>query len=60
MKFCTGIYVVEQKQAINAERQVIQKKVVYQKYLECDHSDKIFKFLSWLFGHVERTARLER
>ena len=21
---------------------------------------KIFKFLSWLFGHVEKTARLER
>ena len=21
---------------------------------------KIFRFLSWLFGHVEKTARLER
>ena len=21
---------------------------------------KIFKFLSWLFGHVEKTVRLER
>ena len=21
---------------------------------------KIFKFLSWLFGHVEKTGRLER
>ena len=21
---------------------------------------KIFKFLSWLFGHVEKAARLER
>ena len=21
---------------------------------------KIFKFLSWLFGHVEKTAQLER
>ena len=21
---------------------------------------KVFKFLSWLFGHVEKTARIER
>ena len=21
---------------------------------------EIFKFLSWLFGHIEKTARLER
>ena len=40
LKLCKGVYVVEQKQAINVERQVIQKKVFYQKYLEFDHSDR--------------------
>ena len=40
LKLCKGVYVVEQKQAINVERQVIQKKVFCQKYLECDHSDR--------------------
>ena len=43
LKLCKGIHVVEQKhkkQAIKVERQVIQKKVFYQKYLECDHSDR--------------------
>ena len=40
LKLCKGVYVAEQKQAINVERQVIQKKVFCQKYLECDHSDR--------------------
>ena len=40
LKLCKGIHVVQQKQAIKVERQVIQKKVFYQKYLECDHSDR--------------------
>ena len=40
LKLCKGVYVVEQKQAINVERQVIQKKIFYQKYLESDHSDR--------------------
>ena len=40
MKLCKGIHVVEQKQTIKVERQVIQKKVFYQKYLGWDHSDR--------------------
>ena len=40
LKLCKSIHVVEQKQAIKVERQVVQKKVFYQKYLECDHSDR--------------------
>ena len=40
LKLCKDIYVVEQKQAISVERQVIQKKVFCQKYVECDHSDR--------------------
>ena len=43
LKLCKGIHVVEQKhneQAMKVERQVIHKKVFYQKYLACDHSDR--------------------
>ena len=40
LKLCKGVYVVEQKQAVNVKRQVIQKKVFYQKYLESDDSDR--------------------
>ena len=40
MKLNKAINVLEQKQAVNVERQFIQKKFFYPKYFECDHSDK--------------------
>ena len=53
-----GLHIPKKKRLFDSPSKMM--KYVFYFILKAFFVLKIFKFLSWLFGHVEKTARLER
>ena len=60
ISFCVKGAVYGLRQFLTTESPLKMMKNAFYFTLKALFVLRIFKFLSWLFGHVEKTAQLER